>query len=62
MKSKQTYIIHTVLNGKYIDSKTFDNVIDMRKYVDELNAPMMPFKAQKGVKYYENKCLTTVID
>jgi len=62
MKSKQTYIIHTVLNGKYIDSKTFDNVNDMRKYVDLLNVPMMPFKAEKNVKYYENKCLTTVID
>ena len=42
--------------------KTFDNVTDMRKYVDELNVPMMPFKAEKNVKYYENKCLTTVID
>ena len=62
MKSKQTYIIHTVLNGKYIDSKTFDNITDMRKYVDELNVPMMPFKAKKGVKYYENKCLSNVID
>jgi len=62
VKSKQTYIIHTVLNGKYIDSKTFDNVNDMRKYVDLLNVPMMPFKAEKNVKYYENKCLTTVID
>jgi len=62
VKSKQTYIIHTVLNGKYIDSKTFDNVNDMRKYVDLLNVPMMPFRAEKNVKYYENKCLTTVID
>ena len=62
MANKQTYIIHTVLNGKYIDTKTFDNVTDMRKYVDELNVPMLPFKAQKNVKYYENKCLTTVVD
>ena len=62
MKSKQTYIIHTVLDNKYIDTQTFDNVSDMRAYVDKLNVPMLPFKSKKGIKYYENKCLTTVID
>jgi len=62
MRTKQTYIIHTVLNNKYIDTKTFNNVSDMRAYVDELNVPMLPFKPEKNVTYYENKCLTSVID
>jgi hypothetical protein len=62
MRTKQTYIIHTVLNNKYIDTKTFNNVSDMRAYVDKLNVPMLPFKPEKGVTYYENKCLTSVID
>ena len=57
MANKQTYIIHTVLNGKYIETKTFDNVTDMRKYVDELNVPILPFSKidEMGAGMYKGK-------
>ena len=39
-----TYIISTWYNKKITDVKTFDNVKDARKYVETLDAELMPFK------------------
>jgi len=56
-----TYIISTWYNKKITDVKTFDNVKDARKYVETLDAELMPFKMLPKKKYYDFRSIRTNI-
>jgi hypothetical protein len=57
----RTYTISTWYNKKITDVKTFDNVKDARKYVETLDAELMPFKMLPKKKYYDFRSIRTNI-